>query len=81
MPIFEFRCLECGNIFEKLFTSSDDKLEMECPECRSTTFERVISRTNYVMGSGPGGKKPKITTRSCSPGSSCMTLDIPGPTR
>nr|HID58785.1 zinc ribbon domain-containing protein [Desulfobacterales bacterium] len=81
MPIFEFRCLECGNIFEKLLTSSNEKAEMECPECRSTTFERVISRTNYVMGSGPGGKKPTLTSRSCSPGSSCMTLDIPGPTR
>jgi hypothetical protein len=30
------------------------------------------------MGSGSSGK-PKITTKSCSSGDGCVTLDIPGP--
>ena len=81
MPIFEFRCLECNNLFEKIFLSSNEKVDMECPQCRSKTFERVVSTTNYVMGAGPGGKKPKITEKSCAPGSKCFTLDIPGPTK
>ena len=78
MPIFEFRCLECGQLFEKLFKTADEKVELACPDCHSHNLERVISRTNYVMGSGKG-KKPKLTTKSCSPGSNCMTLEIPGP--
>lgn len=81
MPIFEFRCLECGNFFEKLFMNSDEKVELECPECQSCTFERVVSRTSHVMGPGPEGNKPKITEKSCAPGSKCMTLDLPGPTK
>lgn len=81
MPIFEFRCLECGNLFEKLFMTSDEKADMECPECRSGSFERVVSRTNYAVGAGPGGKNPTVTTKSCGSGNSCMTLDIPGPTK
>jgi putative FmdB family regulatory protein len=81
MPIFEFKCLECGNIFEKLFVNSKDKVELECPECHSCTFERVVSRTSHVMGAGPGGNKPQITEKSCAPGSKCMTLDLPGPTK
>lgn len=81
MPIFEFRCLECGNIFEKLFVSSNDKVDLECPECKSCTFERVVSKASHVMGVGPGGKKPKITEKSCAPGNKCMTLDLPGPTK
>jgi putative FmdB family regulatory protein len=48
MPIFEFKCLECGNIFEKLFVNSGDKVELKCPECHSCTFERVVSRTSHV---------------------------------
>ncbi|MEW5898283.1 MAG: zinc ribbon domain-containing protein [Bacillota bacterium] len=78
MPIFEFRCLKCGQLFEKLFLNPNDKVEqIECPACKSSSFERVISKTNYVMGRS--GKKPTLTTKSCSPGTNCMTLDIPGP--
>ena len=81
MPIFEFRCLECSNIFEKIFLSSDERADIECPECRSMSFERVVSKSSYVMGMGSGGSKPKITSKSCSSGNSCMSLDIPGPTK
>ncbi|MEW5762611.1 MAG: zinc ribbon domain-containing protein [Bacillota bacterium] len=79
MPVFEFRCLECGNLFEKLFLDTREKADIACPQCRARTFERVISKTNYVMGVGKDGKKPKVTTRSCSPGSTCATIEFPGP--
>jgi putative FmdB family regulatory protein len=81
MPIFEFRCLKCGELFEKLIINSDEKLEIICPACNSQSFERVVSRTNYVMGVGPGGKQPKLTQRSCGPSNQCMTLDLPGPSK
>lgn len=81
MPIFEFRCLECGNLFEKLFANSDEKAEIACPECQSRSFERVISKTSYAIGVGPEGKQPKITTKSCGPSNKCVTLDLPGPTK
>lgn len=82
MPIFEFRCVECGEVSERLFMSPDEKVEMACPKCNSETLERVVSRTNYTMGVGPGGGHPKITSRSCGGDSNqCMTLDLPGPTK
>lgn len=79
MPIYEFRCLECGNVFEKLFKKLDEEVAICCPGCKSESFERVISSTNYVMGSGKSGKKPSVTTKSCSSGNGCTTLEIPGP--
>ena len=81
MPIFEFRCLKCGNIFEKLFASKKEEVEIICPECGSETFERVVSRTNYAIGAGPGGNKPKLMTKSCGPSNQCMTLELPGPSK
>ncbi len=81
MPIFEFRCIRCGNMFEKLFIHSDEKIDMACPECKSESLERVVSRSHYSMGAGSGGKQPKMTTKSCNPSNRCMTLDIPGPSK
>ena len=81
MPIFEFRCMDCGEVFEKLFINSDEKMEMVCPHCKSQSLERVVSRTNYAIGVGPGGNQPKITTKSCGDSNQCMTLDLPGPAK
>ena len=81
MPIFEFRCAECGYIFEEIFKRADEEVDLACPECRCEALERVVSRTNHVMGVGPGGKTPQITTKSCGSGNQCYTLDLPGPAK
>ncbi len=81
MPIFEFKCLACGNHFEKLFMHSNEKLDLICPQCQSQELERVVSRTNYNISVGPGGKQPKITARACGGENQCMTLDLPGHTK
>ena len=77
MPIYEFRCLKCGDVFEILFKSASDEQKLVCPKCESEELERVLSRTNYVMGM-KSRPKPKITTKSCG-GGTCATIDIPGP--
>ncbi len=81
MPIFEFRCAECGECFEKLFMTSDDSPEMVCPNCTGENIERVVSKTSYTIGAGPGGNQPKITAKSCGNDNRCMTLDLPGPAK
>ncbi|MBC7325595.1 MAG: zinc ribbon domain-containing protein, partial [Moorella sp. (in: Bacteria)] len=69
----------CGKLFERRFTSMNEKVELRCPECHSPSLERVISRVNFITRAGKAESRPKVTTKSCSPGSNCMTLDIPGP--
>ena len=81
MPIFEFRCLECGHLFEKLCITSEVEVDMACPECQCQSVDRVVSLTNYAMGVEPGGNQPKITTKSCGESNKCMTLDLPGPAK
>ena len=79
MPIYEFKCLKCQKFFELLVMSSDEEVELKCPECNAKNLERVLSSTNYSMGSGSGKQKGASTqTRTCS-GGSCTTYDIPGP--
>ncbi len=78
MPIYEFRCMRCGQIFEKLFTSRNEKVDISCPYCKSDTVERVVSKTNPIVGIPEGEKTPKIVQRSCASGTSCFSIDLPG---
>jgi len=77
MPIYEFRCTNCGRIREFLIISSNDTVEIRCDECGSEQMERVVSRTSHFVKPS-SGEGPSVTTRSCSPGSSCATLTLPG---
>ncbi len=81
MPIYEFRCVECGQPFEKLFMNSEETVDLSCPKCNSQTVERVLSETNYSMSVGAGGKQPKIATKSCGSGNQCMSIELPGHTK
>jgi putative FmdB family regulatory protein len=40
MPIFEFKCEECGEKFEKLVYSNE---EICCPKCGSKNLKKLIS--------------------------------------
>ena len=44
MPIYEYRCLECRKKFEKIVLSADAAHTQECPKCRGTRIERLVSR-------------------------------------
>ncbi|MGD9329749.1 MAG: zinc ribbon domain-containing protein [Desulfobacterales bacterium] len=77
MPIFEFKCLQCNELFEFLAVGSQDSVEMQCPHCGAEDFERVMSTTNYAVGNS-GGKGASKQTRTCS-GGDCTTYEIPGP--
>ncbi len=78
MPIYEFRCLKCQELFEFLAVRSDDTMETRCPHCDAEEFERVMSSSNIAMGGGESGSGASKQTRTCS-GGNCTTYEIPGP--
>jgi len=43
MPIYEYRCLECGEKFEKLVRLSTSTSEIECPKCGGQEVGKLIS--------------------------------------
>lgn len=79
MPIYEFRCTQCGNIQEFLLTTSTEQVEMKCGACQGDELERVLSRVSYAMGSSAGNdSSPSVTTKTCGPGKNCTTIELPG---
>lgn len=82
MPIFEFKCLDCGTVMEILVMNQKDELEMVCSGCGSGLLERILSSTNHTVAGGgsvrSGGGGVDARTRTCGSGS-CTTYTIPGP--
>ncbi|MFQ5584175.1 MAG: zinc ribbon domain-containing protein [Calditrichia bacterium] len=67
MPIFEYRCSECGEKFETLVFSSSSE-DVECPACGSTPPEKLISMFASSGDSAGGG-----SSASCTSGSGYFT--------
>ena len=63
--------------------SNDDDTVIRCPKCKSLEFQRVVSKTNYSMGSSSAAGQSQgvqIQERECSTGS-CKTYTVPGETK
>jgi len=43
MPLYEYRCEDCGAAYEQLRRMSEADQDLECPECHSKHVERQIS--------------------------------------
>lgn len=54
MPIFEYQCKECQEIFESLQLSRNTEEDTECPSCGSETTERVVSTFATSGGTDDG---------------------------
>lgn len=64
MPIFEFKCHNCGQEFEVL-VSNAEKDQVKCPECASADVKQLLS-----LFSTTGGKA------SAYPASNCDTCGV-----
>jgi putative FmdB family regulatory protein len=45
MPLYEYECLNCGDIFQSLILSKEEEISLACSKCGSTDHKRLISRT------------------------------------
>lgn len=52
MPLNEYKCENCGHLFDKIQKFSDEPLT-SCPICNEETLKKVISKSDFVLkGSG-----------------------------
>ncbi len=48
MPIYEYRCNDCGKISEFLLIKTDEALVLQCKRCKSKKMTRVLSKVRVV---------------------------------
>ena len=51
MPIYEYRCSECGHELEALQGLSEAKLT-DCPECGAEALKRLVSAVGFRLKGG-----------------------------
>ena len=66
MPIFEFKCSECGNPFEELVFGSS--AQVSCPECDSVEVEKMISTFASKIAGG-SNFSAGVSAAACNTGS------------
>ena len=76
MPIYDFRCLECGKISEIFIRVSDQVVR--CSNCGGIKLERLISsaytvkRGNQTPGTTCCGRDERCEAPPCSTGDTCQ---------
>ncbi|HTQ56433.1 MAG TPA: zinc ribbon domain-containing protein [Bryobacteraceae bacterium] len=57
MPLYEYRCENCGEQFEKLRRMSEADEGVECPRCESDEVERLLSSFATAGCNAPAGSR------------------------
>ncbi len=77
MPIYDFRCQECGEVSEFLVPSYSANSTLACSSCGSHNLARLISAPSLLKGRAntPGttccGREERCDTPPCSTEEGC----------
>jgi putative FmdB family regulatory protein len=63
MPMYEFKCKQCGQQYEELVRNNEEKVS--CPKCGSDQTYKLISTFAPKMA---GGAAPSCSTGGCGGG-------------
>lgn len=70
MPTYEYKCTECGHVFDTFHKISQKPLT-QCPKCQKSTLKRGIGGQNAVLNfKGSGFYITDYTKDSSKKGSS-----------
>ena len=66
MPVYEYRCTECGHTFDALQRVGEDGRHLNCPKCQAGHPEKLFSafassggsEASFGGGSAGGGCGP-----------------------
>lgn len=63
MPIYSYKCENCGADVEKLQKFSDEPLKT-CPQCNQDTLKKQLSAGTGILFAGYGWTKPGLSVSS-----------------
>jgi putative FmdB family regulatory protein len=73
MPIYEYRCEDCGTKFEKLVRRQADVPGLECPSCGQKHLQQELS--TFAAQTGNGSRAAEVPV---CPSGRCSTPGLCG---
>jgi len=76
MPIYDYKCHDCGKVFEFFASASYDAITLVCPDCGKKNLEKMISAPALVKnstrtGTTCCGREERCEKPPCSTGERC----------
>lgn len=62
MPIYEYRCEECDELFEVFVRSSSQPTKLTCPKCGSQKVKKAVSLFGVGGAGSSGGARGSCTS-------------------
>ncbi len=67
MPLYEYRCGKCGEVFEQLVSAGKKDAKVQCPKCNSKKTKRQFSC--FAIGnSNAASSLPSCASGTCPTG-------------
>ena len=76
MPIYDYKCADCGTVSELLVLNVESSV-IACPECGSSGMEKLISASYLIQMGSPApaatccGREERCATPACAEGGAC----------
>ncbi len=52
MPLYDFKCKECGTVSEVYMSRSDSKCSLKCRNCDSKDLVRLVCKSSFILKGG-----------------------------
>ncbi|MDR3567381.1 MAG: zinc ribbon domain-containing protein [Syntrophobacteraceae bacterium] len=76
MPIFEFQCTSCGNVFEKIVSAGSP--DLRCEKCGCPDLKRLLSTPSSLSGVKSVDRLPGAGDTGCCGASAASKGCVPG---
>jgi putative FmdB family regulatory protein len=64
VPIYEYRCRKCGEVFERFMKVNERSESLACPHCGETKPEKILSsfslKGSEASSCGPTGGSKRL---------------------
>ncbi len=71
MPIYDYRCNDCGTTYDIFHKVREVIEDIVCPSCHSTNHIRLLSAPNVSLSGSSARTSAEMYSSSCDTGSCC----------
>jgi len=69
MPIYDYKCTDCGEVYDVFHKSREVIEDITCPACHSTKYKKLMSVPSISMGGTATASSSEVP--SCPAGGCC----------